>query len=407
MAELWARSPDPNHPSLYFLLLRWSLGVFGLSEAAARVPSAIAATCNLLLVVVLARRLRLGARAPWMAAALLALAPIDLWYSQEARMYEAVTTAGLLFAITLTFDSWIGAALTWAALTIAFYLDFTMAPLACGLLALWWADWRLHGSAPGRLLRTALAAAAAWLCFKPYWPLLWQIVSHVNHVPLFDNLRYWLGLRVSPGLPLLGVLAAITVGIAFASSRLAARAQAPDARRRWRPAILGVFLALTVLMAVPRAYSVKQYLLTGWPYVILAVAWALDEGDGLAGLSLTLAVSLLAGVVTIATPRADWRGVSAYLHAHPPRGGTWLDPAFNEAPYRYYRPSVPPVLEPVAHGESPALYRALAEGVCLVAARTGKTPPTSPTEAWLNAHGRVSAAVPFTRLEVRCYDAAR
>ena len=63
VADIWHSSVDPNHPSLYFVTLRVALGLGGVSETVARLPSALASVCTLSLVYVLARRLGMSARA--------------------------------------------------------------------------------------------------------------------------------------------------------------------------------------------------------------------------------------------------------------------------------------------------------------------------------------------------------
>ena len=83
----------------------------------ARLPSALASLLSVALVFVLARTLGLSLRAATAAAILLALAPLDIWYAREARMYALVAMAALVFAIGVTWDSWFGVPLAAAALT--------------------------------------------------------------------------------------------------------------------------------------------------------------------------------------------------------------------------------------------------------------------------------------------------
>ena len=178
------------------------------------------------------------------------------------------------------------------------------------------------------------------------------------------------------------------------------------------------FVGCTAAVMIPRAYSVKQFMSTGWPFVILVVVWSLTDGDReevrrdpaarLARLRLPLAagLSLIAAIVTVAAPRADWRGVVAYLNARTATTeagalSVWLDPYWNSTPYDYYRPKISataPLLSTEWLGRN-----APATDVCLVAERFGKSPPTSPSEAWLDKHFRLIDVVPFARLQLRCY----
>lgn len=77
-ADLWAGVADPLHPPLFYLILRAALHTAGVSEAAARLPSASASVLGLGLIFVLARRLQPNGRFALTGAVLLALAPIDI-----------------------------------------------------------------------------------------------------------------------------------------------------------------------------------------------------------------------------------------------------------------------------------------------------------------------------------------
>ncbi|MBI4318155.1 MAG: glycosyltransferase family 39 protein [Chloroflexi bacterium] len=80
---------EDNHPPFYYVLLSGWLPVVGDSEFALRFVSVAAGTLSIPLIA------RLGAsifdrRVGLMAAALLAISPLSIWYSREARMYALV-----------------------------------------------------------------------------------------------------------------------------------------------------------------------------------------------------------------------------------------------------------------------------------------------------------------------------
>lgn len=86
-----------NHPPSYFLLLGLTTRILGKSEFALRFLSLIFAVLTVPLLYTIARRLIPDGRAFGLAAAALgALSPMYLWYSQEARMYTLVAFLGLL-----------------------------------------------------------------------------------------------------------------------------------------------------------------------------------------------------------------------------------------------------------------------------------------------------------------------
>ncbi len=85
--ELLAALFDPRQGyPLYILIMKaWSTAV-GTGEAALRWPSAVAGVCTVPLFYVLGRRL-FGRSVGLLASLLLALSPLAVWYSQEAKAY--------------------------------------------------------------------------------------------------------------------------------------------------------------------------------------------------------------------------------------------------------------------------------------------------------------------------------
>lgn len=90
-------SSGEPHPPLYpFLLVGW-LRLFGHSEFVARLPSAFAGIASVPVAAAIARSYAsekdrtAAVIAPVVAGLLVALNPIQVWYSQEARMYAQVS----------------------------------------------------------------------------------------------------------------------------------------------------------------------------------------------------------------------------------------------------------------------------------------------------------------------------
>ncbi|MEX2662741.1 MAG: glycosyltransferase family 39 protein [Vicinamibacterales bacterium] len=409
---VWEGSVDPNHPPLYFVILWFTLHVAGVSEATARLPSALASVCNLLLVFVLAKRLGLTQRAAVSAVVLLALAPVDIWYAQETRMYALVTTTALLFAIALTMTSWTGAVVAAAVLTVGFYMNYTMVALWALLISLWFVRWLHTDRRPLYLIVVIALQGVAWVAFHPQWAHLGEVLRRIDTVPILVNVREWLGVRVSSGLSALLVMTLIAASAASAVAAVWRWLRHPRFRTWWTWLAWAGFVVSTAALSVPFAYSAKQFLATGWPLVVLIVAWTLTDGKpderraaslGRLRLPLAVGVSLVAAIVTVSTPRADWRGVVAHLNDRASRTqAVWIDPSWNSIVYDYYRPELPAVTNPLALAEA-GRRQDDAGDVCLVAHRFSRPPPTSPTEAWLDSHLRLVERVSFARLEVRCY----
>jgi mannosyltransferase len=90
---------DIQPPLYYYLFWLW-VRLAGTSEYALRFPSVFFGVLTLPLLWVTARRL-FGMRAAWLAALLLALSPLHVYYAQEARMYTLLTFLGLLSSYLL------------------------------------------------------------------------------------------------------------------------------------------------------------------------------------------------------------------------------------------------------------------------------------------------------------------
>ncbi len=83
------------HPPLYLIFMHFWNGVFGDSEWSMRFPPLVCGLLTLPLTFAIGRRF-VGDRAALMATAMLALSPVHLWYSVEARLYAPMVLAALL-----------------------------------------------------------------------------------------------------------------------------------------------------------------------------------------------------------------------------------------------------------------------------------------------------------------------
>ena len=92
---------DLVHPPLYYLLLKAWVAIAGLSPLALRMLSLVSGIAAVALTFVLARRLSL--RAPYciLAALLVALNDIHIYYSQQVRSYSFFAALVLVFALAV------------------------------------------------------------------------------------------------------------------------------------------------------------------------------------------------------------------------------------------------------------------------------------------------------------------
>lgn len=92
-----------NHPPFYYLILRaWSL-IFGYSELSLRFPSIVFGVITVFFVYKIAREFtKIN---PLVPAILLAISPLHIYYSQEARMYSlaAFLATGAIYFFLKTF----------------------------------------------------------------------------------------------------------------------------------------------------------------------------------------------------------------------------------------------------------------------------------------------------------------
>lgn len=84
--EIWAGSARDVHPPLYYELLHYWMQIFGTSELAMRSMSAVAGIATIFIIYILVKR-HFGRAAATISLSLLAIAPMLVRYSQEARMY--------------------------------------------------------------------------------------------------------------------------------------------------------------------------------------------------------------------------------------------------------------------------------------------------------------------------------
>jgi 4-amino-4-deoxy-L-arabinose transferase-like glycosyltransferase len=361
---LWAHC-DP-HPPGYYLLLR-GVAALGQSESWLRLPSALAGALAAPLTWAVGRTALRAAAEPgqrWpdqaalLAAALVACAPLAIWYSQEARPYALLATLALAMV-------WAG--LRWrlrpgvpAALLFLVAGWWTLGIEYGGLLALLGLNlfllsgWPWEDDAP-QLGRRWLALQAILLApFAAWWLLSAQRValSQMSYQAIFLAVRAQaLGLEWTPQQ---AARAGVVMGLALAGLglALALATRRSAAVRRWlagpwvAAGLWGLVLALALLGALPRLYTVKRHLNILLPYVSIAAAWALLHqrnasqrlsrprraiAFGAPGLLLVLSLAM-----GLAAPRPAWQPLIATLAGQmQPGDALWVD-ELDAAAFAYY-----------------------------------------------------------------------
>ncbi|HYN88385.1 MAG TPA: glycosyltransferase family 39 protein [Ardenticatenaceae bacterium] len=164
------------HPPLYYLLLQAWFAMAGVGVIQARLLSVLLGVAAVPLVWAIARSL-LGRAAALAATLLFAVAPLQVYYAQEVRMYALLTFLALLALWGLLAGRrWLVALASLAALYTHYYAVFLVVALAA--LVLWMNRGRGWPSVVRRWRAAPAAVALGYLPWVVYaGPRLYRYVS--------------------------------------------------------------------------------------------------------------------------------------------------------------------------------------------------------------------------------------
>ena len=333
-----------DHPPLYHLLLAIWIRLAGYSEFAVRFLSVFWGLLVVALGGALGARL-LGRRAGALAALLLAVSPIEVWYAQEARMYAALAALSLASTVCVVRlvhgdrRGWLWVlygASSAAALYTHYYAALILVAQAVWVF-LWLLqrrDWRFARS---WLLAQVLVAVA----FLPWSGVLWRQWRAAN-TTYWPGLLRWHEMAARTALGFAGESLMVSHGVALKLALLAGGlavlglvAGFLRAHLRWRVLLLATyvivpFVLLYLLLHTRPKYS-PRYLLPIVPGLLLLAAIGVAVigprgvrrwwDVGRAGLALAIGGSLALGSAYAATNplrdpgfgRDDIRGAAALL----------------------------------------------------------------------------------------------
>lgn len=349
LGDLWSGLADTmNPPGYYILLMPWVQ--LSQSEFWLRLPSVLFGTIAIALTYRLGRLLHsdaVGISAAW----LLALSPIHIWYSQEARGYSFLIVLALGSVISLAnalreqdLKWWVAYVILTAAALFTHYSTLWILLIQAVLLI----SESIRGENSFRRVSAwAISLLLVGLVLLPWLttPAFSAFIARFGVGQLYPAqfLSYRTGL--SPELSLIIILSVIFLGAAaflFGMYKLISNTSLLEALRTSRTVRLLtiiVFCALLVASVVPRAYSIKRFTIVLWPFVLLAVAWMFPWGrPSRRTLQTLLMLSLVFSLVNVSLiPKDQWREAVAYIQAHQQTGDvTWLLSDYLRAPYRYY-----------------------------------------------------------------------
>jgi mannosyltransferase len=342
-ATLRAVSHTENTPPLWYVIAWADARVLGTGELALRLPSALAGVATVPVAWAIGRELT-GRRAALVAAALVAVNPLFVWYSQEARAYGlfALTVALAMLCFLRAEREPTPARLAWFALSGSlallthYFAIFLLIPMVL------WLGWRLPEKKPAARRATLLAIAALALVGVALLPLIaaqgghgtqwigrWALSSRLQAIP-----QYYL--TGNSGAPLghaveLLVALPILAGLGFGLWRLldrpaASRSAGRDAARQQRALAITLSLAAAgslipvVLVPLGADYLAPRNLIGAMiPFSALLAVLLCSPRAARTGMALaaTTTIAFLAISVDVdlspRLQRGNWRGVARVL----------------------------------------------------------------------------------------------
>jgi uncharacterized membrane protein len=174
-------SEEPQHAPLYYVLAHYWTALLGNAVVAMRSLSAVAGLLAIPCMFWLCLELFGSRQAGWIGAALVALAPVHVLYSQEAREYALWTVAILAMSAAFVRATRRDTARDWCLYAVLVAVGLYVYPLSA-FVALGHVvslavspRWRT----PAAALRPIIACLAGYIAFAPW---LWIIVRNLEQV---------------------------------------------------------------------------------------------------------------------------------------------------------------------------------------------------------------------------------
>lgn len=405
------------HPWLYYLFMHY-WNDLGQSEFVARVPSVVFGVVGIFLLYWLVR-LWAGRWSATASAWLLAIAPLHVWYSQEARMYALVCTLGLASALAFTLGVRRGSLWAWALWVVVtaagLYTHYSMLLIVIGQGILFGPLWRMHGSRRVTMFSGLAALVLVSLLFVPQAQgLVTQLVLSGEKVWYYGPLEVFfskLGLTVSSSqlhtiFGLVGVIVLAAVGVIV--FKLWGRFQ----RVRVGPGLVVaatlVYLLILVASGIPRGMGLKRQALILFPYVLGGLAAIFSSHRRRLLLLAALAVVTLpvSGYAVLLQEQQDWRGAVRWVEQRAGSGDVIaINAAYMQAPFNYYyRGDVPRkgVTPESLTDELPGLTSSY-ERSWLVLSGDRYTDPQGSVQRWFDENCRLIEERTFVGVRVRLY----
>lgn len=360
VTEIARRTAFDIHPPLYYWLLKGWTAVFGASETGLRSLSAVLGIALVYLVGRLGQRF-FNRRVGLIAAFIAALSPLQVYYSQEARMYillALLCTASVLAALVIFENFFIHkknraaqvAYLLAATAGLYTHYAYPLILLAVNLTALaafWQASKRKKKQAgPGWLSGWLVLQVIPFLFYLPWLPVAWRQVTTwpserqvASWFAILETISTTLFFGLSwpfrlPPLATLGLALILLAGLWLGLKLSSTSSPAPTLPLLllWLWCLLPV--ALTVMIFTP---AFLKFLLVAAPalalLLALAIEWLLLATPGhrpagrtswpgrLAGAAVLLGIASASAIALAhyytdpAYARDNYRGLASFIQA--------------------------------------------------------------------------------------------
>ncbi|HWY17961.1 MAG TPA: glycosyltransferase family 39 protein [Solirubrobacteraceae bacterium] len=354
-----------NTPPLWYLIAWADSRLLGTGEYALRLPSALAGIATVPLAWAIGRELTARRATALAMAAFVAVNPLLVWYSQEARAYGlfvALAALAMLCFLRALHEPSPGRMAAFAlsgslALLSHYFAVFLLIPMVLWLL--WAHADRLRAPAPaiGALVLVGLALTpliSAQGGHGTQWIGQWALSSRLQAIPQYYLTDYY-GAALGHGLELLVALP-ILAGLALGLWRALTPPEERGALIASAIAAGGILIPIA-LVAFGADYLAPRNLLAAMiPVSALIAVIVPSQRAGRAGIALAVTIALAFAAISLDVAfsprlqRGDWRGLARVLRgtgagglaaaAVPSARRTITTVELGAAPLEYYIPGL-------------------------------------------------------------------
>lgn len=408
------------HPPFYYLLMHYWLQL-GSDEMILRLPSAFAG--------ILAIPLMYGWLYQWfgrssaiVAAWFLALAPLHIWYSQEARMYALVCTLGLASTFFYSLGILRGNTLYWIAWLIVtvlgLYTDYSMLLLVLLQLAVFVS--LLRRIIKNRKVHIGIPWVAWPLTFVLFLPQVSPLVFQVKQIGrggggyLVSLQKIFLGwgLEITPEQWYIGVVLIVLISLVILFVivwLLISRWNRVYHQRVILPiGAVVLYLLILVAAAVLQGLVLKRQTLILFPYILsgIAVAFSISSRRLYLLIGLILLTLPFTGYTVAIQEQEDWRGTARLLEQQAtPQDIILVNASYMQLPLNYYYRGLVPHYG-IGPEDVPSELTRLLSGhkrVWLILSSEIYTDPQGLVQHWLDQHLILLKVYAWEKIRVRLY----